>query len=156
MANQNYYQNNGYPQPMYSQNQFNSPSQYPQNGQFRGPQTAPIRAPYYNQFVPTSNKQFVDNLEHALSLPADYNSENVYFDKYKDVMYNICTNGRGEKSYTILEISIQNKQNTVAANQTQPSPDMYAMYDERLKKLEHDMEVLNGKYNAEQTNAKPE
>ena len=71
MNNQNYYQDNM--QPMYGSNQFTG---YPPRNQpvsrFRGPQ--PVQTPYYNQFVPTSNKQFVDSLEHALSLPADYNS----------------------------------------------------------------------------------
>jgi hypothetical protein len=148
MNNQNYYQDNM--QPMYGPNPFTGyPPRNQPNSRFRGPQ--PVQAPYYNQFVPTSNKQFVDSLEHALSLPADYNSENVYFDKNIDVMYNICTNGRGEKSYTILEIKVKNTQNNA-----QSGADLYAVYDERLKRLEHDMEVLNGKYNVEQTNTKSE
>ena len=149
MNNQTYFGNT---QPMYNRPQYS-------NNNFRG--SPSMQAPYYNQFVPTSNKQFVDSLEHALSLPADYNSENVYFDKYKDVMYNICTNGRGEKSYTILYISTQNPmsnaaQVNTAVNMNQTNPDLYAVYDERLKKLEQTVEVLNGKYNAEQTNTKSE
>ena len=135
---------------------FNRPDDYynapPQHNQYnnysvrscRGPS---MHAPYYNQFLPTTNKQFVDNLEHALSLPADYNSENVYFDKNLDQMYNICTNGRGEKSYTILYISTK-RETAVADAAVSPQVD----YDKRLSELETKVEgILNGKYNVKQT-----
>lgn len=126
-------------------NQFQNYPQYPQYSQPGRVNQSMNRAPYYNQFAPTTNKQFVDSLEHALSLPADYNSENVYFDKNLNQMYNVCTNGRGEKSYTILYIS--DKPVTVTdVTQTQPND-----FDKRLGVLETKVEdLINGKYNVKQ------
>lgn len=100
----------------------------------------------YSQFVPSTNKAFVRSLEEALSLPAHLNSQNVYFDINKDVMYDICTNGRGEKSWAILNISLQQ---TSSGKAVSGNPDPY---EERFKSIENKLEaILNGKYNAEQT-----
>lgn len=106
-------------------------------------------APHYGQFVPVTNKSFVSSLEEALSRYADYNSDMVYFDENKDVMYNICTNGRGDKSWTILDISVAKM-----PKQAQPevAADPMAIVLERLDKLDKQMEVLNGKYNEKSAN----
>ena len=120
--------------------------QYPQFG--RGHRGGMI--PNYNQFVPSTNKQFVRSLEEALSLPADFNSQNAYFDVNQNVIYDVCTNGRGEKSWAIFDIAPrQNSANianaTVASNAVDP-------YEERFKKIENTLEVLvNGKRDAKQT-----
>lgn len=132
---------------------YNQYQQYPQYPQYSQPgrhfRTAQNQAPFYNQFAPTTNKQFVDSLEHALSLPADYNSENVYFDRNLNQMYNICTNGRGEKSYTILYISTKNEPVVDASTQAP-----VVNYDERLSTLETKVEdLINGKYNVKQTDS---
>ena len=87
-------------------------------------------------------------MEEALSLPADFNSQNVYFDINNDVMYDICTNGNGEKSWSILNITLA--QNSVSVQAQQPKSSL----DERLDRLEAKLEgLLNGKYNAKQTDA---
>lgn len=118
---------------------------YPQYGNnFRG------QIPNYNQFVPSTNKTFVRSLEEALSLPADFNSQNVYFDVNEDIMYDICTNGRGEKSWSILKISMaQNSNNAV------PVPNSPDLFEKRIGALESGFkrleELLNGKCNAEST-----
>ena len=54
------------------------PPQYQQAGHGFGGQN-------YNWFVPSTNKQFVRSLEEALSLPANLNSQNVYFDVNKNI-----------------------------------------------------------------------
>lgn len=98
----------------------------------------------YNQFVPSTNKQFVRSLEEALSLPADLNSQNIYFDTNENVMYDICTNGQGEKSWAIFDITprqVSSKQST----QTNA-------FEERFNRLEKMMEdLVNGKYNVKPT-----
>lgn len=106
-------------------------------------------APAYNQFVPTTNKTFVTSLEDALSRRADYNSQMVYFDANKDVMYDICTNGYGEKSWAIFNISMNSPVTDAAAVSNTPTN-----YEERLSTLEKKMEdILNGKHNVKQTTA---
>lgn len=123
--------------------------QYPQFGRaFRGP------TPNYNQFVPSTNKQFVRSLEEALSLPADFNSQNVYFDINKDVMYDICTNGNGEKSWSILNISLAQSS---AAGVTAAASDAANPIEDRFKKIEAKLEeLINGKYNVKQTDTATE
>jgi hypothetical protein len=102
----------------------------------------------FNQFVPSTNKQFVRSLEEALSLPAGFNSQNVYFDTDKNIIYDICTNGQGEKSWAIF---------TVVPQQTGPTKNNQQVPDaieERFKRLENKLEeVLNGKCNAQPANA---
>ena len=121
--------------------------QYPQFGRgFRGP------VPNYNQFVPSTNKQFVRSLEEALSLPADFNSQNVYFDINKNVMYDICTNGNGEKSWSILNISLSQSSNNVATGVA--VGDAADPIENRFKKIEDKLEeLLNGKHNVKQTDS---
>jgi hypothetical protein len=128
--------------PNYNQMQ----PQYPQFGRgLRGP------APNYNQFVPSTNKQFVRSLEEALSLPADFNSQNVYFDVNKNVMYDICTNGNGEKSWSILNISLAQTSNVNATSVA--VGDMADPFEKRFKAIENKLEeLINGKHNVEQTN----
>lgn len=132
--------NNGFNQPMQPQ--------YPQYGNgFRGP------APNYNQFVPSTNKQFVRSLEEALSLPANFNSQNVYFDVNKNVMYDICTNGNGEKSWSILNISLAQSSNANVATNVAVG-DAVDPFEARMKNVENKLEeLLNGKHNVEQTDA---
>ena len=133
MFNQNF---NGYPV-------FNPQPQYPQYGRnLRGP------VPNYNQFVPSTNKQFVRSLEEALSLPADFNSQNVYFDVNKDVMYDICTNGNGEKSWSILNISLQQTSTVNAATGAAVGDTADNPMEARMKTIEQKLEeLLNGKHN---------
>ena len=138
------------PTPGFYNNVGSIQPQYPQYGHgFRGP------VPNYNQFVPSTNKQFVRSLEEALSLPANFNSQNVYFDVNKDVMYDICTNGNGEKSWSILNISLA--QSSVAnAATSMAAGDAIDPFEERFKKMEASLEaklegLINGKYNAKQT-----
>lgn len=117
--------------PMACMNGFNRP-QYPQYG---------------NQFVPSTNKQFVRSLEEALSLPADFNSQNVFFDANENLVYDICTNGRGEKSWSIFEVSLKQSSNMVTQS-------VSSDYDNRLKNIETKLEeLLNGKHNVEQADA---
>lgn len=102
----------------------------------------------YNQFVPSTNKNFVRSLEEALSLPADFNSQNVYFDINDNVLYDICTNGRGEKSWAIFTIAPKQTSTGVVAT---PNEDPL---EKRMKALETKMEeILNGQYNVKQTDA---
>ena len=110
--------------------------QYPQFGSMN-----------YGAFVPSTNKRFARSLEEALSFPADLNSQNIYFDVDKDIMYDICTNGRGEKSWAIFKVSlVQNSTNSAQANTSS--------IEERMKTLETRLEeLINGKHNAQQTNA---
>lgn len=116
--------------------------QYPQFSRgFRGP-----------VFVPSTNKQFVRSLEEALSLPADFNSQNVYFDINKNVMYDICTNGNGEKSWSILNISFGQSSNNVATGSA--VGDTADPLESRFKKIEDKLEeLLNGKHNVKQTDS---
>lgn len=117
--------------------------------QMQGPGTMRVPQPQYPQygpmsmnpqFIPSTNKQFVRSLEEALSLPANLNSQNVYFDANKDVMYDICTNGQGEKSWQIFGITRQNMVQPVPTTQTSD-------IDVRLSKMEKVLEELvNGKY----------
>lgn len=126
---------------------------YPMQGQ--GMNVTQPQYPQYGpssmrpQFVPSTNKQFVRSLEEALSLPANLNSQNVYFDANKDVMYDICTNGQGEKSWQIFGIT---RQNIV---QPAPMPVVQTSdLDARLSKIEKFMEELvNGKYDVKQTDS---
>jgi hypothetical protein len=101
------------------------------------------------QFIPSTNKQFVRSLEEALSLPANLNSQNVYFDANKDVMYDICTNGQGEKSWQIFGITRQNIVQPAPVTTVQTSD-----LDARLSKIEKVLEELvNGKYDVKQADS---
>jgi hypothetical protein len=121
--------------PMYNQ-------RYTQNNGYRSNMN-------YNQFVPTTNKIFVNSLQDALSKPADFNSQMVYFDYNRNVMYDICTNGMGEKSYTVLNISAAPVTDGAAIQTSN-----FEEYNERLKTLETKMEeLMNGKYNVKQTDS---
>ena len=107
-------------------------------------QQMPRHAPMQNQYVPFSNKIFVNSLEEALAIRANFNSEMVYFDQNKDVLYNICTDGRGQKSATVIDLSI---------HKDEPKKEVLS-YDELVKKvtdLNYKVEDLYGKYNAKQT-----
>ena len=96
------------------------------------------------QFVPSTNKQFVRSLEEALSLPANLNSQNVYFDANKDLMYDICTNGQGEKSWNVFKITMEKTAQPVQVNSD----------NERLDRIEKILEdLVNGKYNVKQTDS---
>jgi hypothetical protein len=120
---------NGYPQMQ---------PQYPQFGRGNG------------QFVPSTNKKFVRSLEEALSLPADFNSQNVYFDVNQDLIYDICTNGQGEKSWSIFGVTLKQ----TSANASMASANVADAYEKRIKDLETRLEeLLNGKHNAQQTDA---
>lgn len=124
---------------------FNSPMTNPQYPMFSNGMNR-----QYNQFVPITNKVFVSSLEDALNRPADYNSQMVYFDQNKDVLYDVCTNGRGEKSWAIINLAL-GETSASAMNAQQANNDrLLQRISELEKKLE---EVVNGKHNVEQTNA---
>lgn len=131
------YQNSGMP-----------PQMNPQNRGYQGQ----IPAPYYNRFAPTSNKIIVQSLEDALSRNFDYDSDMACWDINKNLIYNIYTNSRGEKSYEVFEVVLkappaqQNEQTAMDAILGKLS-DM----EQRLgQRVEQRMEELYGKYNAGQ------
>lgn len=103
----------------------------------------------FNQFVPISNKTFVSSLEDALNRPCEYNSQMVYFDQNKDVLYDICTNGRGEKSWAIINLTLGETSASARANHQVTTDKLL----QKINELEQKLEVLNGKYNAQQTDA---
>ena len=106
----------------------------------------------YNQFVPSTNKSFVRSLEEALSLPADFNSQNVYFDINQNVLYDVCTNGQGEKSWAVFDIAP--RQNTIKTAIAADTATLSTSYDERLSKLEKQLEeLINGKCDVKQTDS---
>lgn len=120
--------------------------QYPQFGRGHRGMT-----PNFNQFVPSTNKQFVRSLEEALSLPADFNSQNAYFDVNQNVLYDICTNGRGEKSWAIFDIAPRQNSNMTNAAVANTATDPY---EERFKKIESTLEgLVNGKCDVKQTDS---
>ena len=135
-------------------NPFAQPQPQPQYPRYGNGYGRSGRNNQFGQFIPSTNKTFVFGLEDALSRPADYNSEMVYFDQNLDVMYNICTNGRGEKSWSVYNISVR-QENTlngvnaaVATNVQSPDDKRLSAIEDKLSKLE---ELLNGKYNVKQT-----
>lgn len=99
--------------------------------------------PFYNQqtFNRNSNKIPVNSLEDALSRYTDFNSNIVYWDVNKDLIYDVYTDGRGNKTYDIIAIS------KVAPD---PQPEQTDKYEERFKNIESKLEELYGKYNAQQ------
>ena len=136
---------------MFDRNMFD-PMTNPQYPQFGHGHRGAI--PTYNQFVPSTNKQFVRSLEEALSLPADFNSQNVYFDVNQNILYDICTNGRGEKSWAIFDIAPRQTSNTAVNVQTANTANGVNQYEERFRKLETRLEELaNGKCNVKQTDS---
>lgn len=95
----------------------------------------------YNQFIPSTNKQFVRSLEEAIGLPAGFNSQNIYFDVNQNLMYDICTNGQGQKSWAVYKI--------VPYNPNQPAqksePDRLTILEQKVE------DIINGKYNVKPT-----
>lgn len=100
-----------------------------------------------SQFPPTGNVIRVESLEHAMSMPTSYHSENVYFDSHQNLLYRVYTNEFGEKSSTILALSEYQMPNVEPVTN-----DMYNALLAKVTKLEKDLEVLNGKLNVS-TNA---
>lgn len=102
----------------------------------------PQYGPGYGQPCgPITNKRFVSGLEEAMSIRAGYNSEMVYFDSNYDVMYNIFTDAKGNKEYTIIDLSIRKLEKPV---------DINAEILRRLDELEKKLGGQDGKYNAKQ------
>ena len=106
----------------------------------------PRQAPMGNMYTPHTNKRFVSSLEEAMSLRAMPNSEMVYFDQNKDVLYNIYTDGRGQKTPTIVDLSLHKPEQTATP---------FDELTERFNKLEKRVEELYGKYNGEQKQPSP-
>lgn len=96
--------------------------------------------PYGQGYGPMTNKRFVSGLEEAMSIRAGYNSEMVYFDSNYDVMYNIFTDSKGNKEYTIIDLSIRKPEKPV---------DINAEILRRLEELEKRIGGSDGKYNAQ-------
>ena len=94
------------------------------------------------QFNRSSNKIPVNSLEDALSRYTDFNSNIVYWDVNKNVIYDVYTDGRGNKTYDVINISKAVEVNKSDVNEIN--------YDERLKIIETKLEDLYGKYNAQQ------
>lgn len=103
------------------------------------------RPPMSNQFPPTGNVMVVDNLEHALSMPTGYHSDNVYFDATQNLMYRVYTNEVGEKSYLVFELLVR-QPNQEQSKSPVTSADLET-YNQRLCTLENLLGVNNGKSN---------
>lgn len=98
-----------------------------------------------NQFAPITNKTFVNSLQDALNRWSDYNSEMVYFDWYKNVIYNVITDGQGRKTYKIFDVMEHKEpEQPVAVLPKDP-------LEEKVDKLTKMMEDLYEKYNAKQS-----
>lgn len=102
-----------------------------------------------NNFAPTSNKIVVKSLEDALRRYADFNSEMLYIDANKNLLYNVYTDVRGEKTYDVYEVRKQEQPQT---NQQTDNDKIMSM----LQELNTKVEDLYGKYNAQQTGSKSE
>ena len=99
--------------------------------------------PFYSQqnFNRNTNKFTVNSLEEALSRYTDFNSNIVYWDSQRNILYDVYTDGRGNKTYDIFEVSrIKTETSNVQTNN----------YEERFKSIESKLEELYGKYNAQQ------
>jgi hypothetical protein len=100
----------------------------------------PRQMPAYqqNSMPARTNKVFVASLEEALSKPVDFNTDMVYFDTNRDIMYSIYTNEWGQKTYQVFEIAVHaDLQQNVAGN------------DDILKRIRNIEEYLgiDGKHN---------
>ena len=95
----------------------------------------------YNQFIPSTNKQFVRSLEEAIGLPAGFNSQNIYFDVNQNLMYDICTNGQGQKSWAVYKIVPYNPNQS----EQKSEPDRLAVLERKVE------DIINGKYNVKST-----
>ena len=51
-----------------------------------------------------TNKLFVNSLEEAMTRQVPPNSDAVYFDKNKDLLYNIITDAWNNKTYVVVEL----------------------------------------------------
>ena len=110
---------------------------YPQYG--NGYNQNQYASQYQSQYKPLTNKQFVSCLEEAMSIRAGYNSEMVYFDSNYDVMYNIFTDSKGNKEYTIIDLSIRKPEKPA---------DVTSEILKRLDEIEKKLGGQDGKYNA--------
>lgn len=112
----------------------------------------PMMPPYNhnnrnNMYMPYTNKRFVNSLDEALSIRSEYNSEMVYFDNNQDVLYNIRTNGRGEKTWDIVDLSLRK-------DATQNPNDPITILNKRFDDLEKRLETIQNEYNVKQTDTK--
>ena len=96
-------------------------------------------------FAPISNKIVVKSLEDALRRYADFNSEMLYVDANQNLLYNIYTDVRGEKTYDIFEVK---KREPVDVKNNNDA------IMEKLNELSVKVEELYGKRNVEQTGSK--
>lgn len=79
-----------------------------------------------------TNKIFVNSLEDAMTRQVPPNSDAVYFDRNKDLLYNITTDAWNNKTYVV-----------VALSKVESSVSTTNKLEERLTKLE---ELLNQKF----------
>lgn len=96
-------------------------------------------------FSPMSNKIVVQSLEDALRRFADFDSDMVYWDANQNLMYNVYTNVRGEKSFDIYEFK---KVEPVKPKQDDGSLQIIM---DKLNDLNNKVEELYGKYDVKQT-----
>jgi hypothetical protein len=87
---------------------------------------------------PQTNKIVVNSLEEALGSYSDFNSNITYWDRNQNLLYDVYTDGRGQKTYDIFEVKLR-------TNLPKTNDD----YDARLKTLEQKMEEIYGKHNAQ-------
>lgn len=97
-------------------------------------------------FSPMSNKIVVQSLEDALRRFADFDSDMVYWDVNQNLMYNVYTNVRGEKSFEVYEFKkvepVKSKQNTDSSLE---------IIMNKLNELNNKVEELYGKYDVKST-----
>lgn len=117
------------------------PNSSPQQQTMYGNNTAN----YVNSQFKT-NKIFVINLQDALSRQTEPNSEYVFFDQEKDILYNIHTDSTGKKSWKVIDLFLHKDE------EVKQSDEKYDKLLERVDSLEKRLEAMNG--NNEQSVAK--
>lgn len=60
-----------------------------------------------------TNKIFVTGLQDALSRSIDPNSDVVFFDQDKDIMYNIKSDAYGKKTHLVIDLSLHQEPDPV-------------------------------------------
>lgn len=102
--------------------------------------------PANNNFAPVSNKIIVKNLEDALRRYADFDSEMLYIDANQNLLYNVYTDVRGEKTYDIYEV----KKIEPVKEQTVNNDTINQILN-KLENLSNKVEDLYAKRDVEQT-----
>jgi hypothetical protein len=97
------------------------------------------------QFPPFTNVIFVDSLEQALRMPSRTHSEMVYWNRHKDELYRIYTDYSYGKQYMVLDVKLHE---TPKVENLENKDDVnFNTLQEQIRKIQSELEVLNGKYN---------